>query len=184
MRNFVTFLAAASIAIGAVASNNTDLNSLATHLSEMQEYSSSANFEIFLPSADQAVEYNLKLASSANRGDSLAAASYLIEWSSANNEDSTKGFSAYFPGQYYRFRDQCLQDYNYADDPVVFAPGGDSEAGMQNQTQFCDLLPQYVGKTFMTMMTDTTYIYNVHQDTIISGQRVVAVDGVRSFQRF
>lgn len=182
MRKFVTLAAAASTAFGSLASTNIDLNTLASNLSELQEFATTANFEIYLPSSDQPVTYNIRIASSANEEDSLASADYLIEWSSSNNGETANGFSAYFPGHLYRFRDQRLQEYIYEDDPVVFAPGGDINNGIQNQTQFCDLLPQYVGKAFKAMMSDTTYKYNVYPDTIISGQRVVAVNGVRSFQ--
>ena len=63
----------------------------------------------------------------------------------------------------------------------MFVPGGDTAMGIQNQAQFTNLLPQYIARTLTAMTTDSTYKYKVHGDTVISQQRVIAVDGVRSY---
>ena len=183
MKTFVTFVAAMTVALGSHASNNIDLNTLASHLAGMKDYASSATFEVLLPTSEFPVVYQIKLASTANEGDSLAAAEYLIDWKLEKDGNHSEGFSAYFPGHHYRYRDQRLQEYHYTtpNDAPTFAPGGDVSHGVQNQAQFCDLLPQYLGQTFASMMTDSTYKYTVHADTIISRQKVIAIDGVRSF---
>ena len=80
MKTAITFVAAMTIALGSQASKNIDLNTIASHLSEMQDYASSATFEVLLPTSEFPVVYQLKLASTANDGDSLAAADYLIDW--------------------------------------------------------------------------------------------------------
>lgn len=183
MKTLITFAAAMTVALGSQASKNIDLNAIASHLSEMQDYASSTTFEVLLPTSEFPVVYQIKLASSANNSDSLAIADYLIDWKLEKDGNHSEGFSAYFPGHHYRYRDQRLQEYhfNVANDAPTFAPGGDLSHGVQNQAQFCDLLPQYLGQTFAAMTTDSTYKYNVHPDTIISQQKVIAIEGVRSF---
>lgn len=183
MRTFVTFVAAMTVALGSQASKNININALTSHLSGLKDYASTATFEVLLPTSDDPVVYKVKLASSANEGDSLALADYLIDWKIVDSEKDAEGFYAYFSGNHYRYRDQRLQEYhiNNADDTPSFAPGGDISKGVQNLAQFCDVLPQYVGQTLKNMHTDSTYKYTVHTDTVILQQRVMAIDGVRSF---
>lgn len=172
-----------TVALGSHAASNIDINALASHLSGLQDYAATATFEVLLPTADDPVVYKIKLASTSNDGDSLAAASYFIDWTVDSNDKQAEGFSAYFPGNFYRYRDQRLQEYHIGDanGSSDFAPGGDTSKGVQNLAQFADLLPQYLGQTLKAMNSDSTYKYSVHGDTVISQQRVIAVDGVRSF---
>ena len=182
MKKFITLALAASLASGTYASGNIDLSSLSSALSEMQEYAAKATFEVLLPTSEFPVVYHIRMASSANDENTLSAADYLIEWSLEKDGNKSEGFSANFPGHHYRYRDQRLQEYHVDRDSIIFSPGGNLSRGVQNQAQFCDLLPQYVGQSFNSMMTDSTYKYTLHPDTLISGQRMVAVEGVRSFQ--
>lgn len=182
MKKVITLAAVASIAFGSYAARNISLNDLASYLSGMQEYSSSATFEVLLPTSEFPVVYNIRMASSADEENNLAAADYLLEWTLSKDGNSSEGFSATLPGHHYRYRDHRLQEYHYNPDSIVFAPGGDLSKGVQNQAQFCDLLPQYLGQTFASMTSDSTYKYIVHPDTVISGERLIAVEGVRSFQ--
>lgn len=183
MKTFVTFFAAMTVALGSQASRNIDISTVASHLSGQHDYAATATFELLLPTSDNPVVYIIKLAATANDGDSLAPADYLIDWEIADSEKAAKGFTSYFSGNHYRYRDQRLQEYhiNNADDAPGFAPGGDISKGVQNLAQFCDLLPQYIGSTFAAMQNDSTYKYKVHADTVISQQKVIAIDGVRSF---
>lgn len=182
MKKIITFATVSTIALCSYASGNISLNDLASFLSEMQEYVSSATFEVLLPTSEFPVVYNIRMASSANEENTLAAADYLLEWTLTKDGNSSEGFSANIPGHHYRYRDHRLQEYHFNPDSIVFAPGGDLSQGVQNQAQFCDLLPQYVGQTFASMQNDSTYKYIIHSDTIISGQRLIAVEGVRSFR--
>ncbi len=183
MKTFITLALACCIASGAQASQTDQLHDLAAELSAMTDFNSAATYEVLLPTSEFPVVYNINLASTAaSPSDSLAAADYLIEWSLEKDGNKSEGFSAYFPGNHYRYRDQRLQEYHADWDATPFLPGNDVSRGVQNQAQFCDLLPQYIGLTFQSMLSDTTYKYTVHPDTIISRRHVMAVDGVRSFQ--
>lgn len=183
MKTFITLAAATLVTLGANAARNIDLNTLASQLSEMSDFAGSATFDVLLPTSDEPVVYHMKMASTACHGDTLAPAAYLIDWRLDRAKTHSEGFSAYFDGNHYRYRDRRLQEYHVAepDDAPSFAPGGDESRGVQNQAQFCDLLPQYLGRTLASMDTDSTYKYAFHADTVISGQRTMAVDGVRSF---
>lgn len=185
MKKSITFAVALSVTICAIAANTVSqrnfFDQLTSQLKDQQDFAATATFEVLLPTSEFPVVYDIRMASSANRQDNLAPADYLIEWSLSKDGNSSEGFSSTFTGHHYRYRDHRLQEYHYGCDSVVFAPNGDVSRGVQNQAQFCDLLPQYIGNAFATMNTDSTYIYNVHSDTIISGQRSIAIDGVRSF---
>lgn len=183
-----TFIASAAMSLAAallpVASTALDFNQLAGKLENYGLYNARAVYEVLLPTSQYPVTYDISLNSDriANSADTLAAASYLIEWSLAKDGNTSEGFSAYFPGNHYRYRDQRLQEYHTEWDATPFNPTGDPANGVQNLAQFCDLLPQYIGKTFRKMQSDTTYKYVLHADTVISGVKCIAVDGARSFK--
>lgn len=182
-----TFIASAAMSLFAtlvpVTSHALDFNELADRLETLNKYNASATYEVLLPTSQYPVVYNISLASKiVNPADTLAPASYLIEWSLSKDGNSSEGFSAYFPGNHYRYRDQRLQEYHIEWDALPFNPTGDMSQGVQNQAQFCDLLPQYIGQTFHKMASDTTYKYVLHADTLIAGRKCIAVDGVRSFR--
>lgn len=182
-----TFIASAAMSLFAtfmpVTSQAIDFNELADKLENLESYNASATYEVLLPTSQYPVVYDIKLASKTNNpADTLAAASYLIEWSLSKDGNTSEGFSAYFPGNHYRYRDQRLQEYHVEWDTLPFNPTGDLNQGVQNQAQFCDLLPQYIGQSFRKMATDTTYKYVLHPDTLIAGHKRIAVDGVRSFR--
>lgn len=182
MKRVVSLVAAAAVAIGSDAVHNIDINDLASRLAEAKEYAATADYKLLLPSADDPICYSIEMASSVNADDSLAAADYLLEWSLAKEGGAQDGFSAYFGGNHYRYRDQLLREYHYNSEPEVFAPGGDTSKGVQNQAQFVNLLPQYIALTLKSMTADSTYSCIVHPDTLIAQQRVIAIDGVRSYR--
>lgn len=182
MKTFITLLSFAAISSGIYASQPSEMQSIADRLAQMDQFGASAKFEVLLPTSEFPVVYNITLSSSPLKGDSLAPASYLINWSLEKDGNRSEGFSAYFPGNHYRYRDERLQEYHTEMDGIPFAPGGDISRGVQNQAQFCDLLPQYLSQTFETMQSDTTYKYTVHRDSVISREHVTAIEGVRSFQ--
>lgn len=182
MKRYVSLIAVATVAIGAYAVRNIDVNVLMSRLAEAQEFSAKVEYKVLLPSADDPICYSIKMASSVNDDDSLAAADYLLEWSLAKESGVQDGFTAYFAGNYYRYRDKLLREYHYDNEPEVFAPCGDASSGMQNQAQFCNLLPQYIALTLKSMAIDSTYRCAIHTDTLIAQHRVIAVDGVRSYR--
>lgn len=157
-----------------------DIIGLADRLSGTGGYCSSAEYEILLPTADNPMTYALDLRTDSPDADSLAPVSYLISWQLGEDTDKSDGFTAYFSGHLYQYRDRLLREYHYADNAQTFAPGGEPRLGLQNNMQFLELLPQYIGRRFREMAADSTYKYNI-ADTVIAGDRVVAVDVVRSY---
>ena len=183
MKTFITFAAIMIACTAASSAKEITLNDIAAHLSQDSGYKSSLRYEVLLPTSEFPVVYNIRMASDpASVGDTLGVAEYLIEWSLEKDGNRSEGFSAYFPVHHYRYRDQRLQEYHAEWDIIPFSPGGRTTAGVQNQAQFCDLLPQFIGRTFKSMLTDSTYNYTVHPDTVISHEHVTAIDGVRSFR--
>lgn len=173
----LTFIAAAVSS----AAQSPSISQIADKLAKFDRYDASASYEVLLPSSDEPIVYNLELHSQIAPDDTLAPVSYLIDRSTADDQKS-EGFSAYFGGHYYRFHNLNLQEFHFGDDPTPFTLGSHNDRGIQNQAQFTELLPQYIARTLSSMESDTTYKYRVHPDTIISGRKVTAIDGVRSFR--
>ncbi len=183
MKTFITFAAAVCLCVGTPSAKKLTIEDLAASLTNESGYKSAVNYEVLLPTSEFPVVYNIRIASDAAAdNDTLGMADYLIEWSLEKDGNRSEGFSSYFPGHHYRYRDQRLQEYHAEWDAIPFSPGGKTNVGVQNQAQFCDLLPQFVGRTLKSMQSDTTYEYTVHQDTVISREHVIAIDGTRSFR--
>lgn len=158
-----------------------DVQSLGRALADMGDYSGDCRYEVLLPTSRRPVVYEIGMFSRAAAGDTLAPAEYVIDWAVDKDGNSSRGFSAYAGGNHYRFRGDRLQEYHYADDPVPFAPRGSVDGGVQNNAQFADLLPQYIGRRLEDMAADSTYRYEYHPYKTVNGRRCIVVDGVRSF---
>lgn len=155
------------------------LEQIADSLTLRADYLANAHFEVLLPSAIDPVEYDALLQSSATPADTLSPCEYLIRWSAQTPSGPNAGFSAYFDGNLYRYRNARLQEYHAEDSPEPFAPNGNKAAGVQSTTQFADLLPQYLAQKLRAMAADSSYKYVLHPDTTIGRRRAVAVDGVK-----
>ncbi len=158
-----------------------DLQSLGRALVDMGDYSGDCRYEVLLPTSRRPVVYDIGLFSRSAVGDTLAPADYVIDWAVAKDGNSSHGFSAYADGHHYRFRGDRLQEYHYTDDTVPFAPRGTVDGGVQNNAQFTDLLPQYIGQRFESMAVDSSYRCNYMPDKTVNGRRCIVVDGVRTF---
>lgn len=178
-------LSAVSVAIASLSMSGADTADsiilLGNRLAAMDSYSGDCRYEVLLPTSRRPVVYEIGLFSRAAPGDTLAAADYVIDWAIDKDGNSSRGFSAYADGNHYRFRDRRLQEYHYADDAMPFAPRGSADGGVQNNAQFTDLLPQYIGRRLLEMTTDTTYSYKYYADRTVNGRHCIVVDGVRSF---
>lgn len=181
MKKIIAFIAAVSIVLMTSAAGNNVPTALIDRLAGLGDYAAAASYSILLPSADEPIEYKINMASSANEADTLAPADYLLEWALDKTGKQSEGFTAYFDGNHYRYRDQLLREYHYGDDPAAFAPGNNAALGVQNQAQFCNLLPQYMAHTLSEIAADSTYNFTIHADTIIGTARVIAIDGTRSY---
>ena len=171
---------AACLAVCLTAAARTgSLTGLADALAGSGPYSSKCSYEVLLASLSEPVTYNVKLQSTPAPSDTLSPCDYLIEWSLPTPSGDVSGFSAYFDGSHFRFRDKRLQEYHASDDVTPFAPGGNYSGGVQQQVQFADLLPQFLAQKFRTMAADSTYICKVTTDTIYNGTAATVLRGVR-----
>lgn len=167
---------------GAEARGVGHLASLASQLTNMPAYGATAHFEVLLPSAREPVQYDMELRSAAAPADSLAPCQYLIEWTAHSPKGPRRGFSAYFDGNHYRYRNERLQEYHASESLTPFQPrgaGSQLRFGVQCQAQFADLLPQFLGAKLQEMVADTAYQYTFHADTLIAGRHASVVEGLK-----
>lgn len=166
-------LASASVCLPAQT-----LTEIGRQLESLGCYADSATYEVFLPNLSEPVAYSIKLESLSALSDSLSPCRYFIGWQLPAPSGISEGFMAYFNGTHYRMRDERLQEYHHEWNPEVFAPGGDASRGIQNQAQFADLLPQALGRHFIEMAADSSYIFTVSRKTS-GGKDCIEIDGRR-----
>ncbi len=176
MKSFVFIVATLLATSEATTAASADLTEIAGRMSAIDCYKADCTYEVLLASLSQPVTYTVSLESSAASADTLAPCHYIIRWSLPAAADTTSGFSAYFDGTHFRFRDKRLQEYHSEWSAQSFAPGGDTWRGVQCQAQFCELLPQFMAARFREMAADTSYIY-----TVKTVNDAVVIDGVRLF---
>lgn len=177
MKSVYTLLLA--VVLPAAAPAQTSLGSLAESLETLGCYADSARYEVLLQQLPAPVAYSVALESKEAPADTLSSCDYIISWQLPTPGGMSEGFSAYFDGHHFRFRDTRLQEYHYELNRETFAPGGNTGRGVQNQAQFAELLPQNIGRHIRSMMTDSTYIYTFHPDTVFAGQKAMVLKGVR-----
>lgn len=165
-------------AASAVALHALSLEEVGKRMEAIECYSDSVRYEVYLPNLDEPVVYSVGLESLSAPGDTLSPCRYFIGWQLPAPSGVSEGFIAYFDGTHYRLRDQRLQEYHQEWNPEVFAPGGDPVRGVQTQAQFVDLLPQSIGRHFVGMASDSTYVCRTTVKTY-DGRPCVVVDGVR-----
>lgn len=153
---------------------------LGQSLLNIGEYMGSAKFEALLPSAADPVVYDVQLQSTAS-ADTLAPCSYSITWATESPSGPLTGFSAYFDGHHYRFRNNKLQEYHMAENETAFLPSGPgSQAqGVQSRAQFADMLPQFLGAKMIEIASDSSYIYTYSPDKLVGGKHRIVVEGVK-----
>lgn len=178
-KSSVFFLAVCLSAGVTAAARNGSLTELADALAGTGVYSGQCSYEVLLASLSEPVTYSVKLQSTPDSSDTLSPCDYLIEWTLPTPSGETSGFSAYFDGSHFRFRDKRLQEYHASDDATSFAPGGDLSRGVHQQVQFADLLPQFLAQKLRGMAADSTYIYKVTCDTVYNGTPATVLRGVR-----
>ena len=170
-------LAAAGFTTAAALS----LTELGVRLAEMPCYADSCSYEVYLPSMSDPVRYNLYLRSATAASDTLSPADYEIDWTLITATPPSAGFSAYFNGNHFRFRDTRLQEYHIEADATSFAsfaPGGNVSRGVQRQVQFADILPQFIGHELLAMAADSAFTVEVRSGVRSSGRECVCVEGV------
>ena len=98
------------------AARTGNLTALADALAATGPYSGQCSYEVLLASLSEPVTYEVKLQSTPAPADTLSPCDYLIEWSLPTPSGEVSGFSAYFDGSHFRFRDKRLQEYHASDD--------------------------------------------------------------------
>lgn len=130
-------------------------------------------FSVTLPQNDTDITYDIKaLTYTPERADRLSPCDYLIEWSLPTPSGQAEGFSAYFDGNHYRFRDERLQEYHLEWDSVPFLLDG-GRRGIQTQAQFAELLPAYIAREISSTLGDSTYIYSNPVATTFDGHKAL-----------
>lgn len=112
---------------------------LAERLGQMRRHDASAVYSVLLPSAENAITYDINLQSEAV-ADSLAPCSYLISWEVATPSGKSTGFTSYCAGDHFRYSDERLQEYHFDNDSVPFLSG---RGGVQRNARFTNLLPAF-----------------------------------------
>lgn len=150
---------------------------IARTLRDLPSYQAEATLSVTLPQTDTDVAYTLGLSSMSVPADTLAPASYLIDWSLPTPTGVSEGFTAYFDGNLYRYRDSRLQEYHTEWDSIPFrvtAPGG----GVQRSAQFASLLPQFIGTEIEAMMADPRYTLSLDTAKRFDGRDVTEVTAI------
>lgn len=138
-------------------------------------YQSEARFSVSLPQSDKDVVYSIRLGSAPAPDDRLAPCSYLTDWTLDTPSGAVSGFSAYFDGHHYRFRNERLQEYHTEWDSIPFMKRGNSD-GVQATAQFTDLYPAFIARELVAMESDPRYTLAVKPDVTFDGGKAVEVE--------
>jgi len=145
-----------------MAAASPTLPDIAARLGSLGGIAADARYEVYLPGADTPVVYEVRLLGMAV-SDSLSPYAYITSWKTPVGND---GFSAYFDGNYYSYDgNNRLREYHMADDSTPFAPLGNPSAGVQQADRFARLLPQFIANELMAIATDTTYVYDISENS-------------------
>lgn len=153
--------------------SQSGLDAIGQRMTLVNNAKGTALYEVYIPSSSEPVVYDIRMSSSVSENDTLCPVDYLIDWTLHHDSNESKGFSAYYSGNHYRFRNNRLNEYHYVADPVPFNIG--RYKGVQMTAQFVDLLPQIIGKKLSDMVSDSTYVYKITNSTDHS----VRIEGVR-----
>ncbi|MDE6611430.1 MAG: hypothetical protein K2K22_02605 [Muribaculaceae bacterium] len=161
------------------ATTNLSLDDIAARMAGIDCYTDSCTYDVLLASLSEPVSYHIALESKTASSDTLSPCDYIIRWNLRAPSGISSGFSAYFDGSHFRFRDKRLQEYHAQWSTEPFAPADDTSRGVQCQAQFCELLPQFMAEHFRKMAADSTYIYTIKTDVPFNGRQAVIIEGVR-----
>lgn len=141
-------------------------------------YTGEAKYEVWTINSDSPIVYDVSLVQQAAPADSLMPCKYLIVSSGAQKDCSDQSFSAYFDGNFYRFRNDKLVEWHFESNPAPFL------SGVPKAEMFTSLLPAFIRETFDMMPVDSTYIYNVSHpgnDIEVKGSQNIKGYEIRRF---
>lgn len=130
------------------------IEDVAEKMERISPYQAKIDYRVSLAMTDQDVEYTLLMATSTHPEDKLLGYDYLIDWTLSSAETPSSGFTAYFSGECYRYRNQRLQEYHMQWDSIPFIS---ADGGVQRNGQFVDLLPQSISGELQMMLDDSNY---------------------------
>lgn len=128
------FIALLTAGLATNFSSARGIDSIANALAAMPEYAAVVEYAVTLPQAEDDVVYTVTL----RQPD--ASDSYLIDWNVMSPSGPVDGFTAWFDGNFYNFRNRRLQEQHA--DWDAEAPAGSK--AIQNSAQFASLLPSRI----------------------------------------
>ena len=131
----------------AAAGNAHTLESVADALAGMAGYEATVTYAVTLPQADDDVVYTVDLQQPAD------ADSYLIDWSVESPSGPVEGFTAWFDGHFYNFRNRRLQEHHDQWD----APAPAGTKARQDAAQFASLLPSRLARQLREIASSGSY---------------------------
>ncbi|MCM1519052.1 MAG: hypothetical protein NC117_10460 [Pseudoflavonifractor sp.] len=154
------------------------LSALTERLATDDCYRANVRYTVMMVMSRDDISYDLTLYSLATASDPLSPCDYLIDWSLPTPSGLSTGFSAYFDGHAYSYRNERLREYHYTWDSIPFMPKGTPPRvvpGVQRTAQFTSLLPQYIAEELTKAVSDSAYSVTFTPDTVIDGSRRIAV---------
>ncbi|MDE6266558.1 MAG: hypothetical protein K2M07_04305 [Muribaculaceae bacterium] len=143
------------------------IESVIDSLSAARNYHSGATVTVQLPQGGDDIVYNLELWSTPSvNGDTLNVCNYLIDWNLTTDNGTSKGFTAYHDGNFYRNNDERLQENHFRWDSIPFL----MRHPVQSSSQFTDMLPQMLARELQTVASDSTWSYTFSPDTLYRGK--------------
>ncbi|MCM1309885.1 MAG: hypothetical protein NC301_02525 [Bacteroides sp.] len=127
------------------------IDSIANALVSLPDYAAKVSYAVTLPQADDDVVYTVSL----RQPD--ASDSYLIDWSVMSPSGPVEGFTAWFNGHFYNFRNRRLQEY-HADWDTTATP---QAKPIQDSAQFASLLPRRIAQTLREVESSPGYTCSV-----------------------
>lgn len=140
---------------GRLSAETSALSTPIRQLTEAADFKASVKYAVSLPMADDDIVYTVDLVSQQAPGDSLLNCDYLVDWElKTTSGDLSEGFSAYFDGHAYRYRDHKLTEYHFEWDSIPFRG---IDGGVQRNGQFVELFPFSLARQLEAMQTDSTF---------------------------
>lgn len=178
-----SILSLSLILSAAIASAQSPASAIADSLRAVADgYSADAAFDVQLPQGnDGEVVYSISLASDADPADRLLGGRFLIDWSLSTPSGESKGFSAYFDGNLYRYRDNRLQEYHMQWDSIPFTA---INPPIHRSSQFQNLLPAMLADEIDAMAADSTFSLRIFPDTIFNGLPAAVIKGSQTINGY
>lgn len=134
-----------------------------------------ASYEVLLPNAADPVVYEISLMQTPPApDDSIMGYNYLIDWTLNRPNGAVHGFSAYYDGNHFRYRDGKMQEYHVREDATPFNQAFNIPA----KAQFVELLPVNVLAKVAQVLNDSTctYTWDANRNVLSGKQRSQGYD--------